>query len=358
MRCAPIFRPKRSRRGKTVDAVTDENKPTANERRWPRWVHKTARDYLCFAGVYFFLALVQLRAKLYATPAWFSGQLGRNHRQLLDFSYTNNEQSRLFQFLIPELFRRVFDLSIPDAYILQRWLFVFLAFLLFHRFMRNWFSHLEALCGVCLLAAVMPLTYRNHLQESASLLMLLFVITLDAIYHERRAAYAGLLLAGAFGNETLLSLGALWFLRRLKSLSFKSFVRTGVETALLSLPGFVALGIIRYINRDNPHLGQPLQFFHNIDRLVASAKLPLLHWHDAFGLHFIFIYGFLWLFALLAYRKAPFFFKRSVIFLPFFLIPHWITGITSEPRQMIPLAFVVIPMSMFWIKDRMPPQTA
>ena len=33
-------------------------------------------------------------------------------------------------------------------------------------------------------------------------------------------------------------------------------------------------------------------------------------------------------------------------FLPFFLIPHFLTGVIYEVRQMIPLAFMIIPMAL------------
>ncbi|MBA3767559.1 MAG: hypothetical protein H0W99_11340 [Acidobacteria bacterium] len=59
-------------------------------------------EALKFGSVYFFLALINLQAKLSVTPAWFNGTLVENHKQLLALQYMNNEQSRLFQFYIPE----------------------------------------------------------------------------------------------------------------------------------------------------------------------------------------------------------------------------------------------------------------
>src|SRR5262245_64222774 len=83
------------------------------------------RELLPFVPVYFFLSLINLVLKLRATKDdWFNGRLDENHQKLLAFEYTNNEQSRLLQFLIPESFVRFFGLSVQHAYMVQRWLFV------------------------------------------------------------------------------------------------------------------------------------------------------------------------------------------------------------------------------------------
>jgi len=71
---------------------------------------------------------------------------------------------------------KITHISIPHAYMVQRFAFIFLAFLCFHYYMRKWLSPGESFAGVAFLAAVMPLTYGGDLQESAPLLMLLFVL--------------------------------------------------------------------------------------------------------------------------------------------------------------------------------------
>lgn len=113
-----------------------------------------AREFILFGAVYFFLSLIALRSKLLFTPAWFNGTLDGNHSLLLQFNYSNNEQSRLLQFLIPELFHKLFSLNTQDAYILQRWLFVFLALVCFHFYLRKWFSSPISFAGVLFLAAI------------------------------------------------------------------------------------------------------------------------------------------------------------------------------------------------------------
>src|SRR5919112_629499 len=118
--------------------------------------HLLNREAPTFGLIYLCLAGINLLAKLKATPDWFDGTLLRNHNLLLQFSYTNNEQSRLLQYYIPELFQRLLPLSIEYCYMMQRLLFVFLVFVCFHIYLRKWFSAPVSFCGVLLLAILMP----------------------------------------------------------------------------------------------------------------------------------------------------------------------------------------------------------
>src|SRR5690606_11401055 len=122
------------------------------------------------------------------------------------FEYTNNEQSRLAQYGIPELFVQAFGCHVETAYIIQRWVFVAVAFVCFHLYLRKWFSEAFCFLNVVLLAAVMPLTYMDHLQESAPLLMVTFLLGLWAIRENRLGTFSLLLLVGAINNETMLIL--------------------------------------------------------------------------------------------------------------------------------------------------------
>ena len=178
---------------------------------------KPIRELAVFAPVYFFLSLIALRDKLFLTFSWFDGTLVSNHTLLLHFGYTNNEQSRLLQFLIPELFRNLFSLSIPDAYILQRWLFVFLAFVCFHMYLRKWFGTPASFAGVLFLAAIMPLTSLDDLQESSPLLLLTFLIGLWAIRDDNILVLLLASFVGGLNNETMLMIPVVYFFYHFKA---------------------------------------------------------------------------------------------------------------------------------------------
>ncbi|MBC8505873.1 MAG: hypothetical protein H8D34_13500 [Chloroflexi bacterium] len=295
------------------------------------------------------MALINLRAKLYLTPAWFNGTLERNHNLLLAYQYTNNEQSRLLQFYIPEAFRFIFGMSIPNAYILQRWLFVFLALIGFHFFQRKWFDTKTSFAGVLFLASIMPLSYYNHLQESAPFLLLSFLLVLWAIREQHTIGYVLLLFVGAFNNETILSLPFVYFCYNFRRFEIKHTLNLSLRTIATCLPAYIAAGVIRYINRARPHLGGAWHFPDNIEGFLGNIQFTPLEYWKAEYLYIIFIFGVLWIFAMLNYSKKPLFLQRAVLLIPIFLVIHFLTGIIKEVRQLLPLSFIIIPMAFFYI---------
>lgn len=304
---------------------------------------------LKFGSVYFFLALINLQAKLSVTPAWFNGTLVENHKNLLAFQYMNNEQSRLFQFYIPELFIRIFNLSVGHAYILQRLLFVFLAFVAFHFYLRKWFDKGLAFAGVVTFAAIMPLSYFNDLQESTPLLLLTFVLALWAIREQRVGWYMLILSLGAINNETMLILPSVFFFYNFKSFEPRHLLRLSLITLGSCLPAYLLVGTIRYINRDRPHLGGAWHWPDNIKGIWDHLNLPLLDYSQASYLYIFFIFGAFWVYAFLKYSNKPLFLRRAALMIPFFIFAHLLTGRIHEVRQMLPLSFIIIPMAFFYL---------
>ena len=325
----------------------------------PRTGSLLKESFLIFGSIYLILSLINLRVKLFLTPAWHSGTLEQNHQLLLNFSYTNNEQSRLLQFYVPEVLVRLFSLSVPDAYLVQRWGFTFLTFCCFHYYLRRWFSSDLAFAGVLLLGCVMPLTYFNHLQESAPLLVLTFLLALWAIRERRTLVYTGVLLVGAVNNETMLFLPAVYFFHGFQNWKVKSLWRLSLRTIVCALPAYLAVGGIRYINRDRPHLGGAWHLPDNVDGMLRGlVASPVDYWETAY-LYIFFVFGLLWIFAYRKFKDKPMFLQRSLLTVPLFVIPHLVTGIILEVRQMLPLSFIIIPAALYYLfrsRESSPPQ--
>lgn len=308
------------------------------------------REFSLFVPVYFFLSLIALRDKLLLTAVWFDGTLSGNHNLLLQFNYTNNEQSRLLQFFIPELFRRLFSTSIEDAYILQRWLFIFLTLVCFHFYLRKWFSASVSFAGVLFLAAILPLANQNDLQESAPLLLLTFLAGLWAIRDNNIAALAIVFLVGGLNNETMLALPFVYLLCNYKSNKINDLVILIRNTALISLPLILPIGLVRYINRDRPALVPLWQLPDNINGIWHQlAHLDLLHLYDASFLYVFFIFGFFWIYAFLRFKEQPLFLRRASLMVPIFVLVHLVVGFMTEVRLMLPLSGIIIPMALGFI---------
>jgi hypothetical protein len=302
------------------------------------------REILLFALVYFFLALIQLGVKLKLTPGWSDGSLESMHARLMAREYTNNEQSRLLQFLVPELFVRSLGLSVPHAYLVQRWLFVWLAFVLFHLYLRHWFSAGITFGGVCFLAAVVPLTYGPDLQESAPLLMVTFLLGLWAVRAERPVLFALALLVGAADNETSLFLAAVFALAAWPG---KPFVSVAWRTALVSAPAFVFTAIVRYVNRDRPHLLGAWHLPDNLAGLWDAVRASPLEYPRIDYLGPLVLFGPMWVLAFVGWAGKPRFLRGALAAVPLFIVPHLITGVIGESRQMVPMAYILIPGAFF-----------
>lgn len=306
-------------------------------------------EALSFGSVYFFVALINLRLKILLTPRWFNGRLAGNHEELLAFQYANNEQSRLLQFYIPEALKNLLNISIENAYLLQRGLFIFLALLCFHFYMRKWFDTGLAFGGVLFFIAVIPLSYMNDLQESTPLLLLIFLLALWAIREHYTIGYMLALAVGALNNETTLILPLVFVLYNFKDFKPKSLIPLAWAAVWTSLPAYAIVAIIRYITKDNPRLAVWWQFPENISSIKAALAMSPLGWWDARFLFIFFLFGTLWLFAFLKYSKMPLFLRRAAFMIPVFVIAHLFGGVIGEVRLMLPLSFLVIPMSFFYL---------
>lgn len=307
------------------------------------------REALAFGSIYFFIALINLRIKILLTPRWFNGRLAANHAELLTFEYANNEQSRLLQFYIPEALKNILNISIENAYLLQRGVFIFLTLLCFHFYLRKWFDAGQTFGGVLFFIAIMPLSYMNDLQESTPLLLLTFLVALWAIREHQTIGYVLAMAVGALNNETMLILPLVFVLYNFKDFKSKNFLSVAWAAFWTSLPAYTIVGIIRYITRDNPRLAVWWQFPENVSLMKAAFAMSPLGWWDARFLFIFFIFGSLWVFAFLEYSKMPLFLQRAAPLIPVFVIAHLFGGVIGEVRLMLPLSFLVIPMSFFYL---------
>jgi len=328
--------------------------------KMPFWKQK---EFWVFIPIYFFISFIELTMKLGAVyGVWFKGTLADNHRLLWSFQYYNNEQSRLLQWVVPQAIIEITHISIPHAYMVQRFVFVFLAYLVFHFYMRKWLTAGESFAGVAFLAAVMPLTYESDLQESAPLLMLLFVLGLWAIREHKTLLLVLILTVGSITNETMLILPAVYFFYHFRWVQSKNIdSRTVVEffslvgrTILIALIPFAIAAFIRYITRDNPHLGGDVILWRTNWQMVWNAivKFNIFDLFKSYYLFFILLFSIFWLYALLGYRTSGLFLQRALWMVPLFLLAHFITGKIEESRQMIPLGYILIPMGLSFVLSK------
>ena len=346
-----------------MDLIT-EAKNVINKLRhkniMPFWKQK---EFWVFIPIYFFVSFIELTLKLRAAHGvWFDGKLAENHRLLWRFLYYNNEQSRLLQWVIPQAICKITKISIPQAYMVQRFIFIFLALLCFHWYLRKWLSTGESFAGVAFLAAIMPLTYAGDLQESGPLLMLLFVLGLWALREHKILLFELILIVGSITNETMLILPAVYFFYQFRWVHPKNidsryvveFAKLVGRTFLVAFLPFAIAATVRYITRDRPHLGGDVILWSSNWHMVWDAiiNINLFTLFQSYYLFFILLFSVFWLYALLGYKKSGLFLQRAFWIVPLFLLAHFITGRINESRQMIPLGFILIPMGLSFILSK------
>lgn len=127
-------------------------------------------------------------------------------------------------------------------------------------------------------------------------------------------------------------------------------IKSALQNSILyGLPASIALGVIRFITRDRPHLGGAYHFPDNLQGIGDAFFNNPLDLYRLDYLHFILVFGVFWYFSFKKIEVKDFFIQRAMLLIPVFLVAHLITGIISEPRQMIPLAAIIIPAAFQYL---------
>lgn len=307
------------------------------------------REHLIFFSIYFSYSLINVRQKIFATEVWFNGILERQHMLLMGGRYLNPEQSRFFQFLIPEFIHRTFELSLPYSYLLQRWSFTFLALCAFHVFLRKWFKSSLAFAGVSFFAAVMPFSYMNALQEAASLMILVFLLALWAIRERRHVLLAVILFFGAMNNESTLFLPLLFVFYNFRDFSPRGLFQLGWKTLAVSAPALLIGGFIIQLSWGRARTAPFWQLPDNLLGLVQAIITPPLEYWDNMHTFVFFLFGVFWVLAYLNFRAKPLFLRRMLLVAPLYFLANLIGGKIEEVRILLPLAFIIVPAAFFYL---------
>lgn len=198
----------------------------------------------------------------------------------------------------------------------------------------------------------------QDLQESAPLLMLLFILGLWAIREEKDGLFClFMLLGGGLTNETMLVMPLGYFLYRVNSWKFSHLFTVGIRTVMLAAPAFIAQGYLRYINRFQPHLGGAFHWPDNIQGIWEELTFPYRSIFYGEYIYLFLVFSIFWFLALLGLFKSPRYFRRVFWITPIFLAGNLITGRIMESRQMIPLGFIIIPLALFVLASGSPAGT-
>lgn len=287
----------------------------------PRW---------CFL-LYFLLSglCVVVHNRLVDAPA----QAPRRelHHQILTNQAAAPNQYRVLAPLAAETLQTVGKALDRDwfriSYLLLRWAATFACGLLLHHFLSLYFPSTLALLGTTLFYAWQPVTYINYFMQEADPFNLVFFLAGFLLIRQKRdALLAGLIALAMTNRETAILLPLVWLLYRWDDMPP---VQAGLRFAGLSAVGLGAYAALR------------LALGHHAGYAEANS-LPLNLRNPNTYIYFALLFGAVLPPVIRHWRGQPKFLRRLILFLPFFLVFHFVLPIFEETRIFLPIMPILI----------------
>jgi hypothetical protein len=212
-------------------------------------------------------------------------------------------------------------------YLIQRLIATFLLFVVFHLYLRNWFTSEIAFSGTLILAGIHLFTYRSYFYQPDSPIHLLLLTS--GAYLMAKGEYKGWLYPlTIFGSLTRETFGLIVPLH----LAFFGFKK---ETLKHSLGLLLAWGAIQVL----------LRVFFGLKPSFPDRPLITNFYESAWPL---FLFSLLWFIPIIYFRSIPLPFRRMMLlFAPPLVFANIIFGKVEETRLFLDLSIVLIPSTLF-----------
>lgn len=245
---------------------------------------------------------------------------------------------RFLSFWIPCLLSYILNVPIYLAYQIQYFIFTFLIFVFFHFYLMKWFNQKFCFLSVVLLASFLSAgNIPSLFQPSDTLNLLLFLIGVWLIRSKKEIWLFPLIFVATFNRETSIFIIIFYFIINVKSQKINSFL---IKIFGYSLIWAISLLITR-LSIFSYRTYDFLQLIYNLKRIYyLPATYPLTNLF-VFTLLLLVIMGFV------IFNKNKInslFLRRSLWFIPIFLIIHLFFARLNEPRLFLPLMIVIIPL--------------
>jgi hypothetical protein len=258
---------------------------------------------------------------------------------VLDGSYGAPAIYRVLMPYTLDWLTRATGLPAAAVWHLSRLLLCAAAYLVFHWYLRTWFSPLEATTGTFVLAALFPLTFTNswaHPDHFAELL--LFTAGCAAIARGRDWLFAAVLILATLNRETSVFLVLLYAIAR--PLSTRHIGKTAAIGSLW-LVLFAGLRVLRgFENYEYWQLSKNIEFL----KLLPPPRDPYYRAYAWFG---VVLAGPLLAVALLRKAMPPLFIRRALWVVPMFGVVAFTISSIIESRIFTPLFALIIPAALF-----------
>jgi hypothetical protein len=293
-------------------------------------------------AIYFVLSLVA--TKIYAamlSPAF--AELERSwHPAMIGKTALAPGQYRILAFLIPEAFIAL-GLDTVSAYLLQQFIFIFVAACVFHVYLRSWFDDDRAMIGSLLILAAYPVTCMPYIQPASALNFVVFIAGFLLIERRMDKWLPPLMVVGTLNNETTVLLIAAYFISKLGRERGRVVL---LKSLLLLMVWLVTVAALRLYFGWRPFFTEFVQLPNNVAGFKAIRGV--FDWY----LGPFYVFGALWVLALIHLHKKPSFLRRQLWFCVLFLAVHFVFARMEEVRLFLPLAPVIVPLGLMSVVER------
>ena len=248
-----------------------------------------------------------------------------------------------YRVLVPFLDEYIVRLSGTTAvnvWLVTRLAWIFVAYCIMHIYLRTWFAAEQALIGVAIMAATLPLTFTNswaHPDHAAELA--LFPLAALAVARRRDGLFALALPLAALNRETSV------FLLLLYAVAYPLDRVRLIRTAAFGLEWFTVYAGLRFVR------GLSHYDYWQAARNWADLKMPLPAVYDpyyrAYAYFGLILFGPM-VYIALAGRSAPVFMRRALLVVaPAFVLICFLFSNIIESRIFTPLYALVIPSAVY-----------
>lgn len=251
--------------------------------------------------------------------------------------------------LFPALMQLGIQLGVPGdkSFSLLRLVSIFITYVFFHLYLRQWFRDDRAFCGTLFLAATVPLTFNNEFEIPTDFPeILVFTAGFWAMFKARYAWLCAIVLIGTLNRESAAMLPFFLFFATC-SLKRAGWLAPVVSAGLCWL---IPLLILRWwTGALEPH-GYGKAFQHNLPGLRGLWVNP--HPYNNY-LFWLYLFGAFWFLPFVGWLgpgrrpQASQAFRRMLMGLPICVtICFVVGGYFDEPRELVGLYPLLTPASL------------
>ncbi len=225
---------------------------------------------------------------------------------------------------------------------------VSITFLLWMLFVycRLWFTREQALIGVLFVSSTLVMALRDHEFQPWSLLEPgLFTLGLLWIYRKKNIAFTCLIFVATLNRETALFLPIAFLCTEIDLSKSNNKKEILSQKSIILFLGWMLLWGVTYVGlrviRGNVPQVLTLHETWELNTLLHSLVRTVVE-----GSLFL---GFFWLFAMVGYKYADEFMKKTAWVVPLYLIPIILWGSWHEVRLLMPMYPILIPLGLSYL---------